>query len=522
MTSAPGPELSGKTPPHAAFRWRLLAAAASAILLVLACPPADQGWLAWLAPPVFFWALLPAHPASDARRRTPFWLGFVHGFLLLVLMVPWFGAFSPAGYPVAGVYWGLLAGLVWVAVMRAVQAMPRVWTPPLLAAGWTLIEWLRTQGTLSFPWGSLAVTQHRYLAVLQMLDLTGAFGLSFLMALVGASVVFLFRTGSRMGQRWVLTSVGLLLAAVVRGTVLLALPQPAAPTVRAAVVQASESEQEGVAVRTLSPPDEYLSRSREAIRNGAELVVWPEAARLDDVVRSGYAQAQIGMLLRGTHASLLTGSFVRYPETGETQNAGVLFGPDGQVLGEYAKVLIVPFGEYLPLRPLLRWTEQLGMPATDLRPGKEWEPLGWERGRIGVSICFESAFGSVSRTHVRRGANLLAVLTSDGWVGRTSAGYQHAAFAPLRAVENRRSIARAAATGVSALIDPLGRRIRTLPMFEKGYAVADLPLRTGLTPYARLGDWPVMLSGLLVILGLVRSIQVRPGGGLWRVGGATG
>jgi apolipoprotein N-acyltransferase len=187
-----------------------------------------------------------------------------------------------------------------------------------------------------------------------------------------------------------------------------------------------------------------------------------------------------------------------------------MLSPQGRVLGQYAKVLIVPFGEYLPLRPLLRWTERLGMPSEDLLAGKQWTPLSWTRGRVGVSICFESAFGAVSRAHVRQGANLLAVLTSDGWAGRKAAGLQHASFAPLRAVETRRSVARAAATGVSQLIDPYGRPHRALPMFTKGVAVVDLPLRSDLTPFVQLGDWPVGLSWLLLAgLPLARALAGR-------------
>ena len=104
-------------------------------------------------------------------------------------------------------------------------------------------------------------------------------------------------------------------------------------------------------------------------------------------------------------------------------------------------------------------------------------------------------------------ADLLAILTSDGWIGRVAAGYQDYAFAPLRAVENRRAIARSAATGISALIDPYGRPLQAIPMFRKGILVGDLPLRTGLTPYARLGEWPVMLLGILLLLGLARSLD---------------
>jgi apolipoprotein N-acyltransferase len=531
VTSSPEPDPAGKTPAPVAFRWRALAAAASAILLVMASPPMDLNWLGWIAPIPFFWAVMVGEGAQAFRRSgiqgkaskgssaLIFWLGFIQGFLMLIMIAPWFAAFSPAGYPVAGIYWGLLGGGVWALTLRAVRALGLGWAPPLLAAGWTLMEWLKTQGTLCFPWAELGTTQYRYLPVIQLLDLTGVFGLSFLMALLGASAavrLIRYRESCFRAARWVAISAGLVVLAVARGAILLAMPPPASEYVRVAVVQASECEQEGVAVRTLSPPEEYLQRSREALAQGAELIVWPEAARQDDVVHSGFARAQIRDLTRGTSAHVLTGSFVRHLETNEDQNAGVLLNPGGDVLGQYAKVLIVPFGEYLPARPLLRWTEQLGMPATDLRAGDGWQPLPWPKGKIGVSICFEAGFGSVSRTHVREDANLLAILTSDGWVGRVAAGYQDFAFAPLRAVENRRAIARSAATGISALIDPYGRPLQKLSMFRKGVLVGDLPLRTGLTPYARLGEWPVMLSGVLLLLGLARSLDPNRRRGLSR------
>jgi apolipoprotein N-acyltransferase len=101
---------------------------------------------------------------------------------------------------------------------------------------------------------------------------------------------------------------------------------------------------------------------------------------------------------------------------------------------------------------------------------------------------------------VSRGATLLGVLTSDGWVGRTEVAYQHAAFAPLRAVETRRAVARAAATGVSQFIDPYGRRIRSIPLFQKGIALAEVPHRTDRTLYSRLGDWPVGLAWVILAL----------------------
>lgn len=509
--------------------------------MALATPPCDLGPLGWVATPPLFWALTAGHldgreQGMTASRRGvgTFRCGFVAGALLLLLIAPWFAGFSPAGYPVAGCYWGLLFGLMSrVAVRGMERTAPWAW-PPLLAASWTVVEWLRSQGTLVFPWGTLSVTQSRALPVLQVLDLSGAFGLSFLMALggAGAAVWLAARTRRRSpptpgstpsatagtdpspmrsystvrsaGAGWALASLMLTTLAVGRGVWLLATPPAERETVRVALVQMSESRApHGAAVVCLSSLDDYLRATREAIRAGAELIFWPEVAAREDVVHDRRVNAQIAEVLREGNAHLVAGSFVDDPRTGQSSNAAALFTPDAQLLGMYAKVLIVPFGEYLPLRPLLAWTERLGMPERDLLAGKDFNPLPWSRGRIGISICFESAFGFVSRREVARGANLLAVLTSDGWVGRESAGTQHAAFAPLRAVEERRAIARAAATGISQLIDPYGRILGSLGMFRKGVLVGRLPLRRERTLYSWLGDWPVGLSWVVLLAALL-------------------
>lgn len=496
-----------RRPPQSAL---LAAAGASAVLLSLATPPLDLGWLGWPALIPYFWALLQyagGESRADAppRRRSPWWPGFCHGFLLLMLTVPWFGAFSPAGYPVAGVYWGLLSGIIAVLSVSALRRAPRAAAPAVLAAGWTLLEWLRAQGTLAFPWGSLAATQHKNLPILQVLDLCGAFGLSFLMALCAASLALLLVERGETPRpsaalRWVAALAGLLVLCLGRGFWLLSRAPRPSETANIGVVQQSESRKtEGAAVRCYSPTIDYDRATLEVIRAGAELVVWPEAARPNDVANDPLSRQEVENLVKGQGAYLLAGSFILDPKQREYTNGAAMFTPQGVLSGRYAKVLIVPFGEYLPARPLLAWTERLGMPATDLVRGSGWTPLPWAKGSVGVSICFESAFGYVSRAHVLKGANLLAIMTSDGWAGRTAAGLQHAAFAPLRAVENRRSVARAAATGVSQLIDPYGRVLQSLPMFNKGSAVTALPLRTDLTLYTRLGDWPVPLAALLLL-----------------------
>jgi apolipoprotein N-acyltransferase len=472
----------------------------SAVLLTVACPPVGWAWLAWAAPVPAFLALLDA-VEGDTWSRSAGWIGFVLGAAYLALLVPWFGAFTPVGYPAAAVYWGILGAIAFVVTgwaLRRGRALP----PPLvMAAGWVLWEWLRAGGPLAFPWGTLAFTQHRHLAVLQMLELTGSYGLSFLMALFAASIACGVRA-RRAG--WALGSGAAALVLAGWGAWVLKSSPGATRSVRVGIVQASYSyKAPGAAVVCVSPPEEYERYTGEALAQGARLILWPEAASPADLANRADTRARAAELLRPSGAHLLAGSFVLDTRTGATTNSAVLVAPTGQVLDQYAKVRIVPFGEYLPLRPLLRWTEQYGMPSEDLGAGTAWRPMAWPGGSVGTSICFESAFGGISREFVRKGADLLAILTSDGWAGRSAAGLQHLAFAPLRAVETRRAVARAGATGVSQLIDPYGRVLASQPMFQAGIVVGDLPLRNDTTLYVRLGEWPVALSALLLLAALL-------------------
>jgi apolipoprotein N-acyltransferase len=490
--------------------------------MTLACPPFDWGWLGWLAPAPLFLALLGAverNPSRARSRRARFLaalfgghggLGFLWGALYLLLLVPWFAAFTPIGYPCAAIYWGLLTGAVYWLTVRLIRGTPAALAVPLLASGWTLAEWLRAQGTLAFPWGTLSVTQHRNLPVLQMLDLSGAYGLTFLMALLAAALATLRAPKWRQaGVRWASVTGVCLAVCIARGEWLLHKPAPPRLMARVGLVQMSTSKISGGAeVVCESPLQDYVGGTRQAVAQGAELVLWPEAACEADLAHQASTRGYVLQGIGPSNAYLLAGSFVEDRVTGNDTNSGVMVSPRGEVLGQYAKVLIVPFGEYLPARALLGWTAATGLLPRDLTPGKSFTPLPWARGKVGASICYESAFGKVSRGFVSRGANLLAVLTSDGWAGRSAVGLQHVAFAPLRAVEERRSVARAAATGISELIDPYGRVLKSIPMFEHGVVVGDLPQRDDRTLYSYLGDWPVGLAVLVLVgAGLTAVLQ---------------
>jgi apolipoprotein N-acyltransferase len=181
-------------------------------------------------------------------------------------------------------------------------------------------------------------------------------------------------------------------------------------------------------------------------------------------------------------------------------------------MGVYHKVHLVPFGEFVPLRDHLPFLRNYGIREVDVLPGEYHNLISIEKARIGISICFESLFPQITRNETRGGATLLFVVTNDAWFERTQAARQHLMMAKLRAVENRRYLVRAAASGISAFIDPYGRTMSELGLFEQGTLKEEVRLRSELTPYATFGDWFAYLCAGLAVLQLVRMARARRSG----------
>ncbi len=246
---------------------------------------------------------------------------------------------------------------------------------------------------------------------------------------------------------------------------------------------------EAFKIRTINT---YLEKSGESGRN-ADIVIWPETAMpfvFDDEASFNRYIKEMPHVLQ---SDLLFGTISK-DKSEKYRNSAYLFRKDGLLAGIYSKVHLVPFGEYTPLLSYFPFLLKLTAAGGDFVPGDSHIPLETTFGKIGILICYEGTFPSITIETVRKGAKVLVNLTNDAWYDRTSAPYQHLVFYIFRAVESDRYLLRAANTGISTIIDPRGRIKEKTELFVEGAFEGMFSVKADKTPYVKYGDYFVLLS----------------------------
>ncbi len=509
-----------------------LAAILSGTLLLMATPGIPgSAWLAWVGLIPLLWAI------SHARPGKAFMLGLLCGVVFFTGLLYWIvivlGRYGnlpiwislPALLLLAA-YMSLYTGIFAAGLAWARPAIAPLWLAPVL---WVGLDYLRGWICTGFPWLDLGYSQFQNLIVLQTADLAGHHGLTFLIVLAN-TLVFSWLTrilplgtqpSDSKGSRAVAAC--LLVAAFVYGA--LRLPRidqaiAAAPQLATTVVQGNVPQDEKwVPAFQEKTVQDYLRLSQKALRDEPDhLLIWPETALPFYPMENPLFRVITGQLAAGPPTHLLTGAPHRelagVPPELRYYNSAFLLAPSPPTpeqpgsmhpAGRYDKQHLVPFGEYIPLRGILPLPGPLVETMGDFTLGESVVPLSCQKARLGVLICFESIFPNLARREVEAGANLLVNLTNDAWFGRSSAPWQHLAMAVLRAVENRRSLARAANTGISGFVDPAGRTQGLSALFVPYAASARLPLLTETTVFQRFGH-RLPLACLLLLVPIVFSI----------------
>ena len=497
---------------------QLLLASFSSALLMACAMPGRLGW--W---PFLFVALVPLLNFISANRPGRCFLaGFLAGFLYHICLLYWIvivlGRYGGLPFWLAvaamlllavymGLYLGFFSGILGLlaATGKGHREIPSgiIYMGPVL---WVGLDWLRGLVLTGFPWMDMGYGLYSQPILIQAADLGGHHLVTFCLVLINV-LIFLFlqsfRSGTHQGRGRVSRPV------VIACVLLFLVGGYSLIRYRQLSDDVKKSEKSIIAlVQGNIPQDEkwtpdgkqatlkiYQDLSEEGIKNRqADLVVWPETALpfypVNDPLFfsvTGFAEEQNTWLLTGTPYYTVIGRHNNMKPALEYFNSALLISPEGRVTGRYNKQHLVPFGEYVPLGRFLPFLEPLVVHVGNFTPGRSVEPLRLGTLKAGVLICFESIFPELARQQVAAGANLLVNLTNDAWYGRSSAPHQSFAMSVFRSLETRRSLVRAANTGISGFVDPLGRVMQDSSLFKPQVLIGEVPVMEKNTVFVRFG-----------------------------------
>ncbi len=480
-----------------------LLALVSGALLPLAFAPFEFYPLAVLAPAVLLGLWLDAPAARAARHGLLFGLGqfgvggswiyvAMHGYgnmqaLLAALVVVVFISYLAS-------YQGLL-GWTQARLFKDVPEGRRLLL--LVPALWTIADWLRAVVLSGFTWLQLGYSQidaplSGYAPGL------GVYAVTFATVLSAGLLVWLARAPHRRGARALALAAALWLGGWLAGRI--EWTEPAGEPLRVALIQGNiPLAQKWLAQNRYLVAERYARMSFEL--DGVDLVLWPESAipAYRDELEAGFFQP-LAAAARARHMDFLLGTVEREQSGNQTvlYNSAVAIGGGD---GVYRKRHLVPLGEFLPLAAVSQWVfRTLEIPMSDFSsgPGRQ-PPIALAGQKIGVSICYEAAFGEEVIDALPE-ATLLANLSEDAWFGDSLGPHQHLQMARMRARETERPLLRATNSGISAIVDARGALTARSAQFRTEVIRGAAQPRRGVTPYGRLGNYPMLLLSLLVAL----------------------
>ncbi|MBN1466767.1 apolipoprotein N-acyltransferase [candidate division KSB1 bacterium] len=502
------------------------------ITFALALPPFKTGFFAYVSLIPFF-LLLEDKSIADAFR----W-GYFTGLCIAAGTLFWLGWVTLPGLFGVIIFWPLAMaayGVLHVFLLREFSSYALAAVPFI----WTALEYAESFSELAFPWNYIGYTQTYYLPLIQYAEFTSIYGISFWVVMLNVLFYLLWKNRGRARIALSLAIVLLFAAPLFHGMQVMRGDDGSDRTIKIALIQGNRDPNEKWDGDVKGSNYEVYERlTRAILASEPDLVIWPETAM------PFYLRAEIDYikkmhaLIDSTGALLLTGTLdYKYLDDGsyDYYNSAFLLEPSIYDMQRYAKMKLVPFSErvpykdYFPFNVLkdLLWDLGLG----DYAFGKEIAVLGGRfrsappsrsashtsategRYQTGIAICYESVFPDHVRKYVNAGADFLIIITNDAWFGKTSAPFQHAQMAALRAIENRRDIARCANTGISCFIDRFGRVRRQTGLYVEAVLTDTLQLYDEKTFYTLYGNifaiFVSIVSLLILTLAVVKRLMQR-------------
>ncbi|MDP3149912.1 MAG: apolipoprotein N-acyltransferase [Ignavibacteria bacterium] len=504
----------------------------SGLLLALAFPPLPFHYFIFVGLIPYFVVLEKRETLAEINRATYFM-----AFVFSLFTVYWVG-----GFTVGKDYFLMLSGFVLLffnpllfligstLFYFALKSFSRKVAMLLFPFFWVCYEYCYSLTDFQFPWLTLGNSQSKFLHFIQIADIIGVYGLSLIIVFINLFFFVSYRHYLKKSNYKIPFSAALLLLILplVYGAVKVNSFKESEKKIRVGLIQPNLDPYEKWSGGNLDEiTSMYLALSRKAVAKKAEVVIWPETALPVYLLSGEYFQTRdsIRNFVNSLHVSLLTGmpNFIAYFENNQAPtdakfseagkfyytnyNAILLFNPDSVRIQSYGKMKLVPFGEHTPfadqlpfLGDLIKWGVGLGgwnigRDTSNFKLRISPPPADYELGKtqptnnqplttnINAVVCYESIFPEFIAAFTQRGSEMIAVVTNDSWYGNTSGPYQHKEISVLRAVENRRSVVRAANGGISCIINPLGVTIADTKMYTKDVLVGNVSLNNEKTFY---------------------------------------
>lgn len=491
----------------------------SGLMLTASFPSLNLDWIAWIA----FIPLLIS--LQDQSPLNAFKLGFLSGLCHYGTLLYWIvvALSRYGGIPLIPSLAVLLLLVVYLALYPAFFALflamiHRFRLPSFLGAGiWVSLEYARAHLLSGFPWCLLGYSQFLRLPLLQIADITGVYGISFVVILVNLILYkLLFR--SLYERRKFLTAEMTIIGIMVGVTLVYGyynLRQKSEGVgerkLRAAIAQGNIDQSmkwdEDFQHKTVSI---YYALSLGSAPFQPHIIFWPETAVPFFFQDNAHLSQLVYRVARITGSDILFGSpaYEKKADSISYYNRVYMLHGDGNY-DYYDKVHLLPFGEYVPLKRFLPFVHRIVPAAGDFTPGRRLKPLTSGDLRIGPLICYEAIFPELSRELALQGAELLVNVTNDAWFGRTSAPYQHLSMAVLRCVETHLPMARAANTGVSAFILSNGKIVKESGLFTRELLTYELQLGHHETFYSQYGDIFAIIVLIVTCSWLIWVLTIR-------------
>lgn len=392
---------------------------------------------------------------------------------------------------------------------------------------WVSFEHLYSVTDLRFPWLTLGNSLPYFKQFIQIADIVGAYGLSLIILFINVCLYIIIKDVFEkriLNYKYVIVVIALIFIPLLYGSVKTANSNESRKTINVGIIQPNldpwEKWEGGGLEKQL---DTYLQLSKKAADQGAQIIVWPESALpvyllggsfdFEATVIKNFVNANNIYLLTGMPDITFYFDSTKAPKNAKrtnltktyytSYNSILLFSPNSSLIQKYGKNMLVPFGEHVPfveqipfLGDFIKW--QVGISSWNV--GNKQNVLGTNYYKIGGIICIESIYPDFVAKFVQNGASFIAVVTNDSWYGYSSGPFQHKEISVLRAIENRRSVIRAANGGISCIIDPNGNTISKTSLFTKTVLVGKVYLTDEITFFTK---YPLLIPMLAYLISLL-------------------